>query len=227
MDNVDRIFRLPRIWSNGELKKFAPLFEGSIINVSGYKDEDKQGKTYREYFTNASAYDISNFDTENRGLTGNSKEIILDLEQPLSDGLKRKYDVVFNHTVLEHVFEMDQAFKNICDLSKDVVITVVPFLQEMHAHGYGDYWRFTSMALERLFEKNGFKMHYMSFNNHIEASVYIFAIGLRNAEKWENMIPFTNSYVGPKVDRKSNNQIGASAILVKKNVSLWSKLFNK
>ena len=47
---VDRIFRLPRIWSNRELAKFAPLFQGSVVNVSAWKDFDKERMYYREYF---------------------------------------------------------------------------------------------------------------------------------------------------------------------------------
>ena len=37
---VDRKVRLPRIWSNNELKKISSLFYGSVINVSGWKDLD-------------------------------------------------------------------------------------------------------------------------------------------------------------------------------------------
>ena len=43
MKLIDRKFRVPRIWSNKELKKFASLFSGEIINVSGWMDNDKQG----------------------------------------------------------------------------------------------------------------------------------------------------------------------------------------
>ena len=41
---TDRKFKVPRYWSNEELKKFAHLFKGSVINVSAWKDVDKQGK---------------------------------------------------------------------------------------------------------------------------------------------------------------------------------------
>ena len=50
----------PREWSNAELRRVAPYFDGRIINVSGWRDEDKVGGHYRDYFTCATAYDISN-----------------------------------------------------------------------------------------------------------------------------------------------------------------------
>ena len=46
---VDRKFRLPRIWSNNELKKFSDLFRGDIVNISAWRDEDKEGKQIRDY----------------------------------------------------------------------------------------------------------------------------------------------------------------------------------
>ena len=56
----DPKYRRARIWSNKELKKIAPKFSGDVINVSGWVDEDKEGKIYREYFVNANTYTISN-----------------------------------------------------------------------------------------------------------------------------------------------------------------------
>jgi hypothetical protein len=39
---IDKKFRVPPIWSNRELARFADLFEGDI-DVSGWKDMDKEG----------------------------------------------------------------------------------------------------------------------------------------------------------------------------------------
>ena len=38
---IDRKFRVARNWSNQEIKRFAPLFSGRVINVSAWNDEDK------------------------------------------------------------------------------------------------------------------------------------------------------------------------------------------
>jgi len=66
----DRKFRIPRIWSNSELRKFAHLFTGKVINVSAWKDLDKEGNRYKNYFINASEYWISNYKPEFRGFQG-------------------------------------------------------------------------------------------------------------------------------------------------------------
>lgn len=47
---MDKKFRVPRVWSNRELEKFGHLFSGKGVNVSGWKDIDKEGKKYRDYF---------------------------------------------------------------------------------------------------------------------------------------------------------------------------------
>lgn len=147
--DIDRIFRLPRIWSNRELRKFSHLFTGDVVNVSGWKDEDKEGERYKNYFQNASSYSLTNYVAEARGFQGYEDEIFLDLSKPIPAELHGKFDVVFNHTVLEHVFEVNQAFENLCNMTRDILIVVVPFLQEMHGE-YGDYWRFTPQAMKNV-----------------------------------------------------------------------------
>lgn len=184
---TDRVHRLPRIWSNNELKKFAHMFEGDIVNVSAWRDEDKQGSHYEDYFTNSTSYSRTNFKAEANGLQGTDNEIFLDLGKTLPPDLKSKFDVVFNHTTLEHIFETDTAFENLCQMSKDIVITIVPFVQQYHSH-YGDFWRFTPELIKRLYEKNDFELVYQSFNNHKSASVYIFSIASRTPSKWKGKI---------------------------------------
>jgi len=209
---IDRKYRLPRVWSNGELKKFAHRFDGDIVNVSGWQDGDKQGNCYRDYFTQAKTYTITNYKSEHRGFQGYENEIFLDLEKSLPENLIGKFDVVFNHTVLEHVFEVNTAFKNLCLMSKDIVIIVVPFLQEMHTN-YGDYWRFTPLTIKKLFEVNNLSLLYLSFNSHKNASTYIFAIATKNESKWKDKIYQEFSYSDPKKsDDGFDNYIGCHAI---------------
>lgn len=187
---MDRIFRLPRVWSNRELLDLAPNFKGSVANVSGWTDIDKEGHRYRDYFCNADEYIITNFRSDARGFQGQPGEIFLDLTQPLPPELENRFDVVFNHTVLEHIYEVQTAFDNLCRLSKDVVLIVVPFLQTMHAH-YGDYWRFTPLTLKKMYEARGMEMLRCTFNSHPNASVYLVATGSRQPEKWTKLrLPF-------------------------------------
>mgnify|MGYP000285859849 CR=1 FL=1 len=191
MPNISRIwsysegsFYIPRIWSNSELKKFSGHFKGNVINVSAWKDKDKEGYYYRDYFSKASEYWTTNLISEDV-----ENEILLDLSIPLKEELHEKFDVVFNHTVLEHVFELETAFNNLCDLSNDIVIIVVPFLQEEHGiYGFGDYWRFTPQAIDKLFKLNDMETIYINYNNHKESSIYVFAIGSKKKHKWNEII---------------------------------------
>jgi hypothetical protein len=183
---LDRKYRIPRIWSNDQLKMFSNLFKGKIINVSGWKDIDKEGDYYRNYFSNADEYWISNYKSEIKGYQGLENEFYLDLTQKLPKNLDNQFDVVFNHTTLEHVLEVDKAFSNLCKLSNDIVILIVPLLQEYHGD-YGDYWRFSPSTIEKLFEKNGFTVLYQNFNNFSYSSIYIFSIASKKPQKWQNI----------------------------------------
>jgi hypothetical protein len=207
---TDRIHRLPRIWSNRELEKYAHLFHGRVVNVSGWKDIDKEGRHYRDYFKNASSYEITNYKSEARGLQGFENEIFLDLEKKLPEKLIANFDVVFNHTTLEHIYDIKTAFSNLCNMSKDIVIIILPFLQQYHSN-YGDYWRFTPLAVKRMFEENGFELLYQSFNNNKLSSVYIFTIASRHPEKWRKYFEWSFSYIDP-VCSCSEPYIGCQAI---------------
>jgi hypothetical protein len=190
---ADRKHRVPRLWSNQELAKIAPHCVGDVVNVSGWKDSDKAGRHYRDYFRRATSYTITNFKAEARGFQGADGEIFLDLEKPLEPEMVRRFDVVFNHTVLEHVFEVETAFKNLCEMSRELVVVVVPFLQPMHAD-YGDFWRFSPMALERLFRKNGMTMIRVASNRDWFSSVYIVAVGARDPERWSPVMGSSLAY---------------------------------
>ena len=111
--------------------------------------------------------------------------------------------MVFNHTTLEHIFDVFTAFKNLCDLSKDVVIIVVPFAQEQHeAKDFYDYWRFTPTCIRELFKRNGFSIIYQASNNDFNAGTYLFAIASRNPGKWVSKFPILQN------ERNAANWIG-------------------
>ncbi len=180
---MDRRFRLPRVWSNRQLERIAPLFHGDVVNVSAWKDEDKEGRRYRDYFVNAASYWLTNWRSEARGFQNYPNEIFLDLEQELPQELIDRFDVVFNHTTLEHIYNVQKAFRNLCLLSRDVVIVVVPFLQPYHSD-YGDYWRFSPLCLKRLYEDNGLAVLSLNWNSHRMSSVYVFGVGSKHPERW-------------------------------------------
>jgi hypothetical protein len=231
---IDRIHRLPRVWSNRELEKYARLFGGDVVNVSGWRDVDKEGGHYKDYFPNATSYSITNYRADARGFQGFANEIFLDLEKELPPELFRRFDVAFNHTTLEHIFDIKTAFANLCNLSKDVVIIVLPFLQQYHAD-YGDYWRFTPLAIKRMFEENGLRLLYQSFNSHGMSSVYVFNIAARQPDKWKHHFDWEFSVLDPK-GSGSEPFIGCHAIpnfrhkaerLVKRLVTLPREVFRR
>ncbi|MDP3538053.1 MAG: hypothetical protein Q8S26_05055 [Azonexus sp.] len=175
----------PREWSNCELAKVASAFDGAVINVSGWRDEDQRGGHYRDYFTRAASYSVSNF----RGTRGmedeTGKGVFIDLEAGLPESLRQQYQVAFNHTTLEHVFLIEKAIENICALSSDTVILVTPFLQSVHFEegAFGDYWRPTPMCINRILESQGFTTIYQSANDTPWHYVYVFTVASRDPRR--------------------------------------------
>lgn len=186
---LDRKFRLARAWSNEQLRRVAPLFGGRIVNVSAWKDEDKQGGRYEDYFSSADSYHITNFDGD-CGFQGIDAEIFLDLTGDLPGELSGAFDVVYNHTTLEHIFDVMKAFDNICAMSKDVVVLVLPFAQTQHeASTWKDYWRFTPSWFREAFRRKGFEVVYLASNQDKNAAVYVFCVAARHPERWREKMP--------------------------------------
>lgn len=191
MTNIpDPRFRVPRVWSNKELRKVAHLFSGDIANVSGGDDVDKEGLHYREYFTSARSYMVTNYGGASfRGFQNRPGEIMLDLTQPLPEDLRGKFDVVLNHTTLEHIFDVFMAFHNICEMTRDIAIVVVPFSQVQHETGaFRDFWRFTPTCLRELFFREGLKVVYESCNEYPNESLYLFMVASRSPSNWQGKI---------------------------------------
>jgi hypothetical protein len=151
-----------RAWSNEAIRRaIEPLHGvGSVVNVSGFDDRDKQGKLYRDYFSSSADYYLTYYPADqSKGFSGASCTAAypLDLIAPLPGDLAGRFDLVFNHTVLEHVSNPFAAFENLAKMSRDLVLSVVPFCQKLHfmeGH-FGDYFRFTPMGMRHLIALNG------------------------------------------------------------------------
>lgn len=189
MRRLDRDSNRPRHWSNRELRKLGAKLGGNVINVSGWRDEDKDGGKYRDYFPSATAYTVSNYYGA-KGMDNGVKEVFLDLEAPLPTDMQGQYDVVFNHTVLEHVFEIRTAVKNLCALSRDAVLLVTPFLQHVHDldESFGDYWRPTPQCLVRMLKENGMEVVYQSCNDTPWSIVYVVTLATRQSGKFAGQL---------------------------------------
>lgn len=186
---TDRMYRLARHWSNRELVRLASLFTGDVVNVSAWDDRDKEGHHYQDYFTNATSYSYTNYGGY-RGFQNMANEYLLDLVGDVPEELVRRFDVVFNHTTLEHIFDVRKAFANLCELSRDIVVVVVPFAQVQHeSNDWKDYWRFTPTCLRRLYQENGLSMVYEAISPHRNSAVYLLAVGSRRPESWANRLP--------------------------------------
>ena len=186
-----------RLWSNAELAKFGNLCRGSVCNVSGWKDSARDGTTarYRDYFPSCTSYTVTNYPGE-RGyneLELDTQQIPLDVTKPLPPELMSRFDVVFNHTMLEHVYDVEVASETLSRMTKDLLIVIVPFMQEQHFDdgSYGDYWRFTPMAVCRLFQKNGVTPLYVTANDSQPwYPIYIFYIGSKHPDRWRSHFNF-------------------------------------
>lgn len=208
---TDRKFRVARKWSNKELKRFAHLFTGDVVNVSAWRDQDKEGNRYRNYFVNASSYHHTNFD-DGKGISHLENEYFCDLAKELPLELEQRFDVVYNHTTLEHIYDCRTAFRNICKMSKDIVILVVPFSQIHHGSNIPDYWRFTPQGMDKLFEENGLDVIYASWNNHRNSAVYLFYIASKNIEKWRNFEEFQKNPLKLTAGKRIGNTIKDNVI---------------
>lgn len=179
-----------RAWSNREIRKYGCLYNGHILNVSAWKDSDKEGGSYRDHFPNALSYRVSNT-KEEYGASGYSNELELDLSKPLSPGLPT-FDLVFAHTVLEHVYDLNTALNDLAALSHDSIMLVVPFVQCLHWREgeYCDYWRYSPFALQRSFEDRGFMTLYISWNQETPLmNSYIFFVASRKPELYSGCYP--------------------------------------
>lgn len=181
----------PRRWSNQELRRYGSLFGGDILNVSGWRDEDKQERHYRDYFPNAKSYRITNYWGTDARNDGAEDSLFLDLEAPLPENMRGICDLAWTHTVLEHVGDVETAFHNLGVLTCDAVLVVVPWIQDEHyAKGlYGDYWRFAPMGIQRLMKNAGLELIHLSANEQPWHPVYLFAVGSKKVGQWKGKFP--------------------------------------
>ncbi len=157
--------------------------------MSAWDDRDKEGGKYKNYFSKASGYYYTNY-TGTRGYQQQENEYLVDLTKDLPKELYQRFDVVFNHTTLEHIFDIRKAFENLCNMTKDVSIVVVPFSQVQHeTESYKDYWRFTPSCMREMFRENGLEVIYEAESKDKKAAIYLLFVASRNPRKWKEQMP--------------------------------------
>jgi hypothetical protein len=173
----------PRRFSNLVLRKYLAHMSGHIMNISGWRDSDKEGGRYRDYYAASDRYVVSRIVGEggmDSEIPTDCEAIYLDLNHPLEPELVGQFDVVFCHTVLEHVFDAATALRNLALLSRDVVVVVVPFSQSVHyTDSYLDYHRFAPYALKEFFEGEGFSVLLSDHNAQSFFPVYVIFVASR------------------------------------------------
>jgi hypothetical protein len=162
----------PRVWSNRQIEAVAAAVSGDVVHVSAWRDDDKEGRRYRDYFGQARSYATTNVG----GLRGEgaADSILLDLAEPLDPSLRGRFDLVFNHTTLEHVYALDTAIANLCALSRSDLLLVVPFMQVEHWErpSYGDFWRIGAHGLRQACIAHGFEVLSLTSNHNPAWPIY-------------------------------------------------------
>ena len=136
---------------NKFLKSISPDYKNLNILEIGSGDTNKN-QSARQIFTNAKKFiqtDINN----SYGFK------YLDITSEIQ--IEEKFDLVLCTNVLEHVFDIEPAIKNLNYLleEKGHLVVSVPFIYPLHDEP-NDFWRFTEHALKKLF--SDFKI--LSFN---------------------------------------------------------------
>ena len=185
-EDPNRPTRQARLWSNDFIRSIAPHAQGRIVNVSAWKDEDKAGGHYRDYFTAAERYETTNYD----GWRGSEAptDHNVDLLGELPGDLVGAFDLVLNHTTLEHVYDAHKALSVLCRMSRDAVLVIMPWMQHLHGPEDGDFWRFSPYAMRRMLAANDFAV-VREEAGPVGAKVqYLGYLAARDAKRWDNRL---------------------------------------
>ncbi|WP_341703503.1 hypothetical protein [Ferrovibrio sp.] len=85
-------------------------------------------------------------------------ERIIDLNDPLPDDLRRRFDLVIDPGTCEHCFNVGMAFRNVCEAvgPGGFLVHNAPFTFINHG-----FWNFSPTVYPDYFDANGFKLHYL------------------------------------------------------------------
>jgi len=130
-----------------------PYTEEIITNL--YKKNNQFSEPLIEYLgaTNCQSMDFSDFE---------NATFVHDLNRPIDDSLKQKFDTVIDGGTLEHVFNFPQAIRNCMEMLKTGghFISITPTNNFM---GHGFYQLSPELFYRVLSEENGFRINKMVF----------------------------------------------------------------
>lgn len=171
-----------RLYSNVVLRRiFSILNVDSVLNVSGWDDGDKEGNKYVNYFpSKLSRYEISSYSKDHLRADMSISKVTIDLEDRAYK-VSEKFDLIFTHTVLEHVFDQENAFRIMCESANKFVVGVAPMINVLHwEETYGDYWRFTPHGIIKLINNQGFNLVHLEIGPSSSISQYIIFVAARD-----------------------------------------------
>ena len=133
-----------RAEANRIFRHWAEPLTGRVLSIGSGHDQDKEGRTYREYFPNASTYHTS------EPVPSPHCDLVVDV-MDMGDIADGAYDAIFWSGVLEHVCNpfvaVDECYRVLS--SGGTFLLGVPFAQPLHRMPQ-DYWRFTESAVIHL-----------------------------------------------------------------------------
>ena len=130
--------------SNSWLLRHCANIGGKVLSIGSGTDADGEGKSYGDYFPNASSYTTSEVTPEFQS------DLVLDV-RCMPEIEDETYDCVFCSGVLEHVDEYQKGFAEITRILKagGFLLLGLPFRQAIHM-APNDFWRFTEYAIGHL-----------------------------------------------------------------------------
>ncbi|NJN67995.1 MAG: class I SAM-dependent methyltransferase [Chloroflexaceae bacterium] len=133
--------------SNRWLAQHTPAISGRVLSIGSGDDYDREGKRYRDYFPNCSAYITSEV------TMGFGTSMLADIRcMPFAKG---SIDCIFCSGVLEHVDDWQSGLREMTYLLKQggILLLGLPFRQPIHMAPY-DYWRFTEYGIRYMLQQD-------------------------------------------------------------------------
>ncbi|WP_374299357.1 hypothetical protein [Ferrovibrio sp.] len=109
-------------------------------------------------------------------------ERIVDLNDPLPDDLRRRFDFVIDPGTCEHCFNVGMAFRNVCEAVRlgGFLVHMAPLTLVNHG-----FWNFSPTVYPDYFEANGFSLlHMAGYAYKPDSSLEVFTV-----KPFENFTP--------------------------------------
>lgn len=144
---VDRA-TLSEIWQSNDLLEL-PLDnkQQDIQEWHGYRGEVPDASVFFDYL----GHTLTVLDK----LCHRGNEVSVDLNEPLPEELYQQADLIIDTGTLEHCFNVGQAFRNMCALTRvdGIIMTMAPYSKLNHG-----YYNFCPLMYEDGFGQNGFEI---------------------------------------------------------------------